>query len=170
MPYTALQTLGWLAHHSKWERAFNVNRAFLRHAQGLEGDKCGIVVGRKRGGKRSHGGDGLGRRRKRQRALVVVFKAIVGTGNWKDGMRGRRQCRKSLRQEAKGKMVLPRGHAGCGALDCKFCGKLAGMCCRELEGQGDGSSCSVPVVEEADENAGGHDDCVGIETFVAGCQ
>lgn len=128
MHYTALQTLGWLATHSTWERAYNVNRAFLRHTSGYHAQKCSIIVGRKKTQRR------LGQHKsKKGKQLVVVFKtaipihasAITKAKKAAVGRMGR-----SAEVEA---VDVAEGHLGCGMLDCRVCGVFLELFCEDVE-------------------------------------
>lgn len=126
MPYTALQTLGWLARCSKWERAYNINRAFRRRSSAhVQRRGCGLLVCRKKKEMRFRGHG------RAKRGLVVVFKtAARNAGVAKYG-----GVKRVDGKEEKAQRLL-RGHLGCGGLDCRVCGVLFGCFCADLEALG----------------------------------
>lgn len=162
MPYTALQTLGWLARCSKWERAFNVNRSFLRYSAIHQQRNCELVVGRKKG---------RGRKRSR-RGLVVVFKTTAQKAAVKME-KGEYGGRGELSKRAQETKALTKGHQGCGMLDCRVCEALFGMWCGELEAvskndhQRGVGRASLPETNPEEEEHAGNDVAGGCAVFNA---
>ena len=111
MPYTAIQTLGWLATHSKWERVYNVNRSFRAcHEQhgGSGGSSCRLFARRgihKKGGRK-----------------IVVFKSLT--------------ARMSKVVKASRANDMTKGHWGCGMSDCRACCVLLAMFDEDMDKHG----------------------------------
>lgn len=127
MPYTALQTLGWLARRSKWERAYNVGRAVASQSAsvGLQMRDCRVAVARVE--------PRQGRKRSPKRGLILVFKPVASPYQKIFGAKSS-LTEQVGSQQAKRDLSLLRGHVGCGMLDCKVCSMFFGLFCQEAEG------------------------------------
>lgn len=124
MPYTALQTLGWLASYSKWERAYNVNRAFLRYTTQQQEQKCSILIATTKAQKKKRREERNGK----GRSLTVVFKTMAAKGGAKVA-----KCKSAGEQEMQQGLSVVKGHAACGLLDCKVCSVFFGIFCEDTE-------------------------------------
>ncbi|KAK4550430.1 hypothetical protein LTR36_000008 [Oleoguttula mirabilis] len=113
MPYTALQTLGWLAHFNKWERMFAYP---LQRGNG--GEKCRLraVLATITTVRRARGRGRRGAVAKQQERQIVVFK--------------RTGPAKSMNWFAE--------NPPCGLPDCGICGGFVGRGVEQIEERLDG--------------------------------